>query len=199
MTVDRRAMPRALGAVGRLVLVALLVVGLVLALEDPFTILFYGSYALAGALLVIRRPRNSIGWLLLLIGIGFIGTTARRDLDLDALVAGTATTRDFLLAWFGSWAGGLTFTAFLALTILFPSGHLPGGRSRVLATRRDRRGPRLRRGVRRRADIQLQPGRRRDGVHHPEPARGPAGPSGVAGRACRACCSWSRWRCSRPA
>ena len=133
MTVDRRAMPRALGAVGRVVLVALLVVGLLLSLEDPFTILFYGSYALAGALLVIRRPRNSIGWLLLLIGIAFIGTTARRDLDLDALVAGTATTRDFLLAWFGSWAGGLTFTAFLALTILFPSGHLPGGRSRVLA------------------------------------------------------------------
>ena len=133
MTVDRRAMPRALGVLGRIVLVALLVVGLVLALEDPFTVLFYGSYALAGALLVIRRPRNSIGWLLLVIGIGFIGTTARRDLDLDALVAGTATTRDFLLAWFGSWAGGLTFTAFLALTILFPSGHLPGGRSRVVA------------------------------------------------------------------
>jgi hypothetical protein len=133
MTVDRRWMPGAPGIVARLVLVALLLVGLVLALEDPFTVLFYGSYALAGALLVIRRPRNSIGWLLLVIGLGFIGTTVRRDLDLDALVTGTGTTRDFLLAWFGSWAGGLTFTAYLALTILFPSGHLPPGRARVLA------------------------------------------------------------------
>jgi MFS family permease len=86
-----------------------------------------------GTLLVIRRPRNSIGWLLLVIAFGFIGTTSRRDLDMDGLIAGTASTSDFLVAWFGSWAPLLAFTAFLALSILFPSGHLPRGRGRLLA------------------------------------------------------------------
>lgn len=133
MTDDRSVLPRATALVGRLTLAAVLTAGLALAVEDPFTVLFYGSYALAGALLVIRRPRNSIGWLLLVIAFGFIGTTSRPILDMDALVAGTATTPDFLVAWFGSWAPMLAFTAILALSILFPSGHLPRGRGRPLA------------------------------------------------------------------
>jgi hypothetical protein len=118
---------------GRLLLVALLAAGFVLAAADPFSAVFYGSYALAGALLVVRRPRNSIGWLVLAIAAGFVGTTSRAGLDLDALVAGTSSVGDFLVAWVASWAGGLSFVGYLALTILFPSGRLPSGRARTLS------------------------------------------------------------------
>jgi hypothetical protein len=112
-----------------------LVVGLLaggaLAAGDPFTLLFYGSHAAVGSFLVFRRPRNVIGWLLIALGWSFIGTTLRATYDIDALLAGTAPTGQFLSAWFGSWTGSAAFALYLALTILFPTGRLPDGRGRA--------------------------------------------------------------------
>jgi hypothetical protein len=124
------AWERSLGLVSRFALAGLVVAGTVLATIDPFTLLFFVSYAAVGALLVARRPANSIGWLTLIIAFGFLGTTARPDVDLEALRAGTASGRDFVLAWVGSWVGGALFVGFLALTIVFPSGRPPSGRWR---------------------------------------------------------------------
>ena len=64
--------PRRLGIGPTLGLIAILVGGLVLAATVPLTSLYYVSYVGVGALLAIRRPRNSIGWLLVAIGFGFI-------------------------------------------------------------------------------------------------------------------------------
>ncbi|HYO42289.1 MAG TPA: hypothetical protein VES19_03755 [Candidatus Limnocylindrales bacterium] len=112
-----------------------LVVGLLaggaLAAVDPFTLLFYGSHAAVGSLLVYRRPGNVIGWLLVILGWSFIGTTMRGSYDIDALRAGTAPIGEFLSAWFGSWTGSAGFALYLALTILFPTGRLPHGRGRA--------------------------------------------------------------------
>jgi len=113
------------------VLVLLVLVGVALGRGDPFTFFFFLSYASVGALLAVRRPRNAIGWLLVGIGCGFAATTVPVSFDPAALLAGTAPLTDFISVWLGSWAGYATFSAFFALTIIFPSGQLPAGRWRT--------------------------------------------------------------------
>ncbi len=125
--VETRA-ERSLGQFGRVALVGLLVAGLIVAAADVLTLGFFVSYAAVGAYLVFRRPRNAIGWLLLAIGFGFVGTSTPPGFDVAALVRGTGTARDLVVAWLNSWIGTAGFVGFLALTILFPSGRLPSGR-----------------------------------------------------------------------
>ena len=113
-----------LGIVGRILLLLVLVVGIGLARYDPLTLFFYLSYAAVGALLAFRRPRNAIGWLLVAIAFGFVGTTYSPTVDVVALQDGSATWADFLGVWAGGWAAYATFGGFLALMLLFPSGTL---------------------------------------------------------------------------
>ena len=122
--------PHALGIVGRVLLLALLTFGLFLARLDPFTLFFYGCYAAIGAVLAIRRPGNSMGWLLVAIAFAFIPTTTELALDVTTLQNGTAPLDEFLAAWASSWSGYALFGGFLALMLLFPSGRLRRGRWR---------------------------------------------------------------------
>ena len=101
---------------------------LALATIDPFTLINVATYAGIGAYLIDRRPRNPIGWLLLAIGFLWLGTSARPDRDVAALVAGTASWNDFLWVWFGAWAAGLSFVCYAAVAFLFPNGLLATGR-----------------------------------------------------------------------
>jgi hypothetical protein len=109
----------------------LLVLGMIPASLEPFTLLSYLSYSLVGAYLVARRPRNTVGWLLIAIVIGFVATTATPDWDIAALMRGEASVRDEVTAWLGAWSGSATFVGYLALTIIFPSGHLPSNGRRA--------------------------------------------------------------------
>ncbi len=97
---------------------------------DLITFVQYASYAAVGGFLAIRRPRNAIGWLLIGLAVGFIGTTTPPWVDIEALQAGTASLDDFVRAWLGTWAGGASFLLYAALALTFPSGHLPQGRWR---------------------------------------------------------------------
>ena len=126
----RAGSERRLGRSGRAALAGLLVAGTALAIADLFTFIFFVAYAAVGALLIMRRPANAIGWITLAIAFGYIGTTVPADLDLATLEAGTASTRDFLIVWVASWAGNASYVLYLALAILFPSGDLPRGRWR---------------------------------------------------------------------
>jgi MFS family permease len=121
---------RPLGRFGRLALGALLVLGTALALAGPMTLLYFLSYGAVGALLVLRRPGNVVGWLLLTIGFFYIPTTATIDVDLSAVAAGTESTRDFLLSWISTWGNLVVLVGYIALSLLFPSGRLPSGRWR---------------------------------------------------------------------
>ncbi len=114
-----------LGRGPTLVLLAVLIVGLALAVADPFTVVSYLAYVTVGGMVVIRRPRTSIGWLLIAIAFGFIGTSARPDFDIAALKAGTAGIRDTLIAWLAGWSGSADYLLFFALIVVFPSGRLP--------------------------------------------------------------------------
>ncbi len=121
------------GLAGVVALGGLLVVGTFLATADPFTLVFYLSYALVGAYLIIKRPRNIIGWLLVGIGFGFVSTTTSPDLDTAALLRGDATLRDTFTTWVNGWGGWATYVAFLALTTVVPGGRFPQGRGRRVA------------------------------------------------------------------
>jgi hypothetical protein len=112
---------------------AVLGVGFIAAFGDPFTVAFYATYAITGANLVILRPRNIIGWIMVGIAWGFIGTTTSPTIDVAALQGGTAPLDQELAAWFNGWAGYAAFTGFLALALVFPEGRLPTGRWRGIA------------------------------------------------------------------
>ncbi|MDH5243408.1 MAG: hypothetical protein OEX05_05700 [Chloroflexota bacterium] len=119
-----------IGWPGRALLIALLAGGTFIAVAwafDPLGLLFWASYASVAALLIVRRPRNVIGWLLLAIAFGFTGTTSRPGIDLAAVEQGVGSIGDELWMWIGSWAGAATFICFFALMLLFPSGRLPAG------------------------------------------------------------------------
>ena len=115
----------------RVALLAGLVAALALPVPDAFTVVFFACHATVGFLLVVRRPRNAIGWLLIVIAFGFVATGSLTDVDLDALTNGTASWADFLRAWLSSWAGSATFVAYLALAVLYPTGRFGDGRERV--------------------------------------------------------------------
>jgi hypothetical protein len=121
---------RPLGIGGRLLLLTALGIGLFVASSDPFALFFLLAYAVLGALLVVRRPRNVIGWLLMLIGFGFVGVATTPGTDLDALRTDTESLAAFLLVWLGAWTPYVAFGGFVALTVVFPSGRLPAGRWR---------------------------------------------------------------------
>lgn len=131
MTVSRDLDTTRIAAVlGRLALAAVLLAGLALALAtaDQITLGTYATFAAMGGLLVHRRPRNAIGWLLIGIGFMFVGTTTPPGLDVGALQAGTASLRDQAYAWVSPWAGGMSFLLYATLAMTFPSGRLPDGR-----------------------------------------------------------------------
>ncbi len=57
-----------LGPIAIVLLGAILLCGPILPLLNPLNLFLSVSYAVPGALLAIRRPRNVIGWLLVMIG-----------------------------------------------------------------------------------------------------------------------------------
>lgn len=122
-----------LSLVARVALLALVLVGFALAAGDVFTTVFYGSYVVIGLVLAIRRPRNAVSWMLVVIAFGFIATTSQLDVDVAAMMAGRPTLPDALQAWFSGWIGQGLFVAYAALTFLFPAGSLPAGRWRPAA------------------------------------------------------------------
>jgi hypothetical protein len=100
--------------------------GLLLALPDPFTLIFYVSYVGVGVLLLARQPGNTVAWLLVLIGSTFL-TTTTPGLDVEGLRDGSADGLTWFRAWVSSWGGTVSYLGFFALAVVFPSGHLPSG------------------------------------------------------------------------
>jgi hypothetical protein len=140
---DHASVTRADGSLklgSRLLLLVPIVIGLVVATMplvdggDPTTLIFYASYASIGALLAIRRPGNVVGWILVALSLGFIGTSPPSDVDVAALQAGRASARDAIVVWISVWAGNAVLVLFATLAIVFPSGRLPAaGRARRIS------------------------------------------------------------------
>jgi hypothetical protein len=88
--------------------------------DDLLAAVGFLIYAAIGGLIVIRRDGHLTGWLLILIGLAV--------LFADGL-AGLPGVSPLLADWVASWGWGLVFSLFAALTLTFPSGHLPAGSS----------------------------------------------------------------------
>ena len=114
----------------RVVLGVVVLAACALATIDIFTFLTVSISCSVGAFLIARRPRNAVGWLVFAIGLTNLATTTRPDLDVDGLVAGTASWPHFLSVWVGAGSGGLGFVCYAAVAFVFPSGTLVQRRRR---------------------------------------------------------------------
>lgn len=90
-------------------------------------------YILVGTFLVYRRPRNLVGWLLLLVG--FFGGTD--SFAADYARYGLFTSPGSLpgaqwLAWFAAWGFQPVLVAPALIMLLFPDGHVVSRRWRPL-------------------------------------------------------------------
>jgi len=123
--------PRIAVAVILLLAIALGVISVAANPASILTLLMAALYGAVGALLAIRRPRNAIGWLFLGVVIVFVASTAADGLGGAALIKGGPQPGGIalLLVWAETWAYAAMFGLFYALTVIFPSGHLPGGRT----------------------------------------------------------------------
>jgi len=114
------------------VAVAMPAAALLIALSwgSPASLLMAVTFGGVGAYVAIRRPRSTIGWLLIVIGWGaMLGTLP--DPTFGAAADGWPDRATAVAAWGGAWGFPLAFIAWFALSVVFPEGRLPRGRSGV--------------------------------------------------------------------
>lgn len=119
---------RRLGIPARAGLFLLFVLGIVVAAPSGFGLLWFVPYFAVGALLVVRRPRLAIGWVLLALSACFAVVTVTLDATVAQFADGTITPLQAVLAILGDKSGVVAFFLFAVLTIVFPSGRMPRGR-----------------------------------------------------------------------
>jgi hypothetical protein len=130
---------RPLGLVGRLVLGILAVAGVFFAIRGGFGLLWFVPYTTVGTVLIVRRPRMAIGWLLLTLGWLLVIQVMPVDATAEQFSAGTLPWPLLILSFMAGGPPGIAaFVLFAYLAMVFPSGRLPGGRSgrvaRILLT-----------------------------------------------------------------
>ncbi len=87
-----------------------------------------------GAILAIRRPANPIGWLFIATALGFIIGIFSTEYVGRAGIGGASLPFVVLVDWVSAWCGNLSIIlAAVWIPLLFPDGHLPGPRWRVVA------------------------------------------------------------------
>jgi hypothetical protein len=95
----------------------------------------YGSFATVGAVIVSRRPRHVVGWILCVVGITAAVAGFAQDYAAYALLRRQEwLPGGLVMGWLGSWPWYIAFgliTTFLLL--LFPDGRLPSHRWRPVA------------------------------------------------------------------
>lgn len=84
-------------------------------------------YAAAGAMLVIRRPRTSIGWLLIGVGLCFALISVPVTGTPEEFIDGSVDLPVALFAVIHTGLGTTAFFFFAVLLMVFPSGRLPVG------------------------------------------------------------------------
>ncbi len=102
-------------------------IGLWYGLRNISSAIQFVPYAGVGTFLVLRRPRNVIGWILIGLAWFFVLVVVPSDLDVAALRAKSGNVWQEALAWAGTWIGNAGFGLLFVLTVVFPSGRLPEG------------------------------------------------------------------------
>ena len=109
------------------------------AIDSIFTAQFAwfvncATTAVLGLLIVTRRPRNAIGWVLLAIAVGNAVYLPATFVAMLGMLHGTSP-RGWVEwpAWVSNWSGTLGVFLLIFLILVFPDGRLPGPRWRWVA------------------------------------------------------------------
>ena len=83
------------------------------------------AFAILGAVVASRQPRNPVGWLLVLIGTFFMFIGVSNELYMQVVLNRDDTPRAITyILWGGNWAWLFAMVpAFTFLPLLFPTGH----------------------------------------------------------------------------
>jgi len=108
------------------------VLGLAVAIGNGTSLVIYVPYATVGTLLVIRRPRNLIAWILCAIAWSFVLSWLPVVATADELLTATAPVLPLVGAWFNASSFPFVLALFGVLAVLFPTGRLSPGRWRSL-------------------------------------------------------------------
>ena len=87
---------------------------------DQTLVLLCSGYAVVGALVASREPRNAVGWLMLTIALSFAATSFT-----DSYITRAGQPGEVWAAWVSSWGWNVwLFVASGILPFLFPDGRL---------------------------------------------------------------------------
>jgi hypothetical protein len=118
---------RSLGLPGRIAVVAVAALAIAVGVTSGVGLLESAPYAVVGGLLVIRRPRHLLGWLLLAGAWTFALSSVPVPTTTAQLVAGAVPPLMMAVAVVQASTGGFLITVLLVITLVFPSGRLPTG------------------------------------------------------------------------
>jgi hypothetical protein len=94
-----------------------------LDLIDVLFSLGFVGYAVVGAMIVTRRPRNPVGWLFCGFGVLYPVIGALSSYALYGVhVAGDGLPGQDVAAWLYAWAGEAAFFLLVLLLLVFPDG-----------------------------------------------------------------------------
>ena len=83
------------------------------------------TYPFVGTLLAVRRPRNPLGWLLLVLGLGFTLSFFSTEYLGRATISGWPLPGAVWVAWLSTWSFVLNVSiAFGWIPLLFPTGRV---------------------------------------------------------------------------
>ena len=87
------------------------------------------TYPFVGTLLAVKRPRNPLGWLLLVLGLGFTLSFFSSEYLGRATISGWPLPGAVWVAWLSTWTFVLNVSiAFGWIPLLFPTGRVPSQR-----------------------------------------------------------------------
>jgi hypothetical protein len=128
VTTAGKGAPRQLGRVASGVVWLVVVAAVVVGAPSGFGLLWAIPYGGVGAVLAIRRPSSSIGWLLIAFAWAFALVTMPIDASAAQFIDGTLPPATAAFTVVTSTMGIVLFLLIAVLAIVFPSGRLPAGR-----------------------------------------------------------------------
>ena len=90
------------------------------------------AFAIVGALVASRQPRNAVGWLFLAAPLWAFAGAFAEEYSYRALVADPGEPAGIVAAWVYDWAWFPALGAIVLVPALFPDGRLPSRRWRPL-------------------------------------------------------------------
>ena len=103
-------------------------------LQFPLALGVLLSYSVVGAILAVRRPGNPIGWMILVIGMGYAFSLFTTEYVGRSVALGANLPGYRVVDWMSSWVPTVMVgLAVMWVPLLFPDGHLPSPRWRPFA------------------------------------------------------------------